>query len=162
MCCWRLNARGGDKSEVCHSAMKESVRQDAEINTTQQEAVSHLTNIYWGAASSPPCMSLHGHTNHLLLGTINPGNCSGGEKWIPHWSASATELPKILSFSFWCSYTRSKLGSDLYVLSCVISLFVLVEGEAKENYTVTETKPWKKMKSYMQVLWQEDDLPPVL
>lgn len=39
------NARGADKSEFCHSAMEESVRQDAEISTTQEEAVSHLTDI---------------------------------------------------------------------------------------------------------------------
>lgn len=42
-----LNARQNlDKSDFCQGAMEESVRRDTEINTTQKEAVSHLTDTY--------------------------------------------------------------------------------------------------------------------
>lgn len=41
-----------DKSVFCQGAMEESVRWDAEINTTQKEAVSHLTDTYRGRSSS--------------------------------------------------------------------------------------------------------------
>lgn len=41
-----------DKSVLCQGAMEESVRQDAEINTTQKQAVSHLTDAYQGRSSS--------------------------------------------------------------------------------------------------------------